>query len=172
MPLLPDTTTNIQRNAQKWATTRLTAKCWGKDATVPREKFSLVQQGTSVLLPVSFTMLNENPNVKAVSLSLIAWRVCLNRPRLHWSQWRAHEGKRCNSQSYKGWVSAGANVAASLEQVGETWKTKCSECVCDKDTMSAKCKPVQCPLIKPVCDVGETLSPNKDDCCKTPICGE
>lgn len=56
-------------------------------------------------------------------------------------------------------------------KVGETWKSHCSECVCDKDTMSVKCSPVKCPLPKPLkCNVGETLELNKDDCCKVPIC--
>lgn len=173
MPLLTDITTNIQRRNQKWATTWPRATCWGRDATVPREKFCPVQLGTSASPPVRTSHFTERKTKCKNSLSLIAWHVCLNCPRLHRSQRQTHEGKCCDLQSSAGWVSGGANVAPSLEQVGETWESKCSKCVCDKDTMSVTCRPVKCPRPKPLrCDIGETLVVNKEDCCNMPMCSE
>lgn len=64
--------------------------------------------------------------------------------------------------------------SSSLEQVGETWKSGCKNCVCDKDTMSVECDPIICPIPEPiVCTAeGEVLMNSTLDCCSKQSCGE
>lgn len=64
--------------------------------------------------------------------------------------------------------------SSSLKQVGETWKSGCKSCVCDKDTMSVECDPIICPIPEPiVCTAeGEVLMNSTLDCCSKQSCGE
>lgn len=61
-----------------------------------------------------------------------------------------------------------------LHQPGETWTSDCNTCVCDNDSMSIQCEPVQCPSVQsPVCsDPAQQLVNKTEGCCKTQACGK
>ncbi|XP_053177615.1 mucin-2-like [Scomber japonicus] len=58
------------------------------------------------------------------------------------------------------------------KQPGETWTSDCSNCVCDKDSMSVQCQPIECPSVQsPNCsEPGQQLVNKTDDCCTTQSC--
>ncbi|XP_041795282.1 intestinal mucin-like protein [Chelmon rostratus] len=58
------------------------------------------------------------------------------------------------------------------KQYGETWTSGCKTCVCDKDSMSIQCQPVQCPLSQsPNCsEPCQQLVNKTDGCCTTQSC--
>nr|XP_020479275.1 intestinal mucin-like protein [Monopterus albus] len=58
------------------------------------------------------------------------------------------------------------------KEPGDTWTSECNTCVCDKDSMSIQCEPIQCPSVEsPDCSLpGQQLVNNTDGCCSTPAC--
>ncbi|XP_078112237.1 LOW QUALITY PROTEIN: mucin-5B-like [Sander vitreus] len=58
------------------------------------------------------------------------------------------------------------------KQPGDTWTSDCNTCMCDKDSMSIHCQPVQCPSVQsPNCSgPGQQLVNKTHDCCTTPSC--
>uniref|UniRef100_A0AAX7V9H4 Mucin 2, oligomeric mucus/gel-forming n=1 Tax=Astatotilapia calliptera TaxID=8154 RepID=A0AAX7V9H4_ASTCA len=58
------------------------------------------------------------------------------------------------------------------KQLGETWTSDCQTCVCDKDSMSVQCEPVQCQSVQsPNCsEPGQQLVNNTVNCCTTQSC--
>uniref|UniRef100_A0A8C9X2I3 VWFD domain-containing protein n=1 Tax=Sander lucioperca TaxID=283035 RepID=A0A8C9X2I3_SANLU len=58
------------------------------------------------------------------------------------------------------------------KQPGDTWTSDCNTCMCDKDSMSIHCQPVQCPSVQsPNCSrPGQQLVNKTDGCCTTPSC--
>lgn len=66
------------------------------------------------------------------------------------------------------------NSVPSLKQPGETWKSGCQQCVCDKDTLGVQCEPITCPTQKPITctEDGEVLVNRTVDCCHRLTCGE
>uniref|UniRef100_A0A669EMA0 VWFD domain-containing protein n=1 Tax=Oreochromis niloticus TaxID=8128 RepID=A0A669EMA0_ORENI len=58
------------------------------------------------------------------------------------------------------------------KQLGETWTSDCQTCVCDKDSMSVQCEPVQCQSVqRPNCsEPGQQLVNNTVNCCTTQSC--
>uniref|UniRef100_UPI0037E952F8 mucin-2-like n=1 Tax=Semicossyphus pulcher TaxID=241346 RepID=UPI0037E952F8 len=55
---------------------------------------------------------------------------------------------------------------------GETWKSGCDICECDKDSMSVQCQPVPCATVMiPDCsEPGQKLVTKTDGCCSTHSC--
>uniref|UniRef100_A0A3Q0S162 VWFD domain-containing protein n=1 Tax=Amphilophus citrinellus TaxID=61819 RepID=A0A3Q0S162_AMPCI len=58
------------------------------------------------------------------------------------------------------------------KQLGDTWTSDCQTCVCDKDSMSIQCEPVQCQSVQsPNCsEPGQQLVNNTVNCCTTQSC--
>ncbi|KAM8763409.1 mucin-5B-like [Acanthopagrus schlegelii] len=58
------------------------------------------------------------------------------------------------------------------KQPGDKWTSNCKTCMCDKDSMSVQCEPVQCPSIEnPTCgEPGQQLVNKTDGCCSTQSC--
>ncbi|KAG7468762.1 intestinal mucin [Solea senegalensis] len=57
------------------------------------------------------------------------------------------------------------------KEVGETWTNNCKECVCDKDTLSVQCEPVQCQIQPtPNCSEAYQLVNRTVDCCTEELC--
>ncbi|XP_076592712.1 mucin-5B-like [Chaetodon auriga] len=58
------------------------------------------------------------------------------------------------------------------KQYGETWTSGCNTCVCDEDSMSIQCQPVQCPLSQiSICsEPCQQLVNKTDGCCTTQSC--
>ncbi|KAI3376841.1 hypothetical protein L3Q82_000414 [Scortum barcoo] len=58
------------------------------------------------------------------------------------------------------------------KQPGDTWTSDCNNCVCDKDSMSIQCEPVQCPsVLSPNCSKpGYQLINKTDGCCTSQTC--
>ncbi|XP_072237208.1 intestinal mucin-like protein isoform X2 [Leuresthes tenuis] len=58
------------------------------------------------------------------------------------------------------------------KQLGDTWTSECNTCVCDEDSMSINCQPVQCPAVqRPNCsEPGHQLVNKTNGCCTTPSC--
>ncbi|XP_075325255.1 intestinal mucin-like protein [Odontesthes bonariensis] len=58
------------------------------------------------------------------------------------------------------------------KQPGDTWTSDCNTCVCDEDSMSIDCQPVQCPAVqRPNCsEPGHQLVNKTNGCCTTPSC--
>ncbi|KAK2842370.1 hypothetical protein Q5P01_012570 [Channa striata] len=54
----------------------------------------------------------------------------------------------------------------------ETWQSGCQQCVCDRDTLSVRCKPLTCPTQRPVTCTEEGEVPVKKtvDCCERQTC--
>uniref|UniRef100_A0A667WPA6 VWFD domain-containing protein n=1 Tax=Myripristis murdjan TaxID=586833 RepID=A0A667WPA6_9TELE len=59
------------------------------------------------------------------------------------------------------------------KQPGDTWTSGCHQCVCDRDSMSIQCEPVQCPSTPSLnCSKpGQRLVNNTDGCCPKLTCG-
>uniref|UniRef100_A0A8C4T9V2 Mucin-5AC n=1 Tax=Erpetoichthys calabaricus TaxID=27687 RepID=A0A8C4T9V2_ERPCA len=62
-------------------------------------------------------------------------------------------------------------------QPNEIWQSNCHQCVCDKESMSIQCKPLQCPLLPvPSCNKdGQVLVTEpmvNNSCCNVSKCGE
>jgi len=66
------------------------------------------------------------------------------------------------------------NWFISVKQLGDTWTSDCNTCVCDEDSMSIICQPVQCPAVQsPNCsEPGHQLVNKTNGCCTTPSCGQ
>ncbi|XP_039604634.1 mucin-5B-like [Polypterus senegalus] len=61
------------------------------------------------------------------------------------------------------------------KQPNETWQSNCHQCVCDKESMSIQCKPLQCPLLPvPSCNKdGQVLVTEpmvNNSCCNVSKC--
>ncbi|XP_029318688.1 intestinal mucin-like protein, partial [Cottoperca gobio] len=58
------------------------------------------------------------------------------------------------------------------KQPGDTWTSDCNTCVCDMDSMSIQCEPVQCPTVQsPICSgAGQQLVNHTEGCCSTQSC--
>ncbi|XP_046890448.1 mucin-5B-like isoform X3 [Hypomesus transpacificus] len=58
------------------------------------------------------------------------------------------------------------------KQRGETWQSNCQDCICDTDTKSVQCKPVECQSPKNIsCDKeGEVLVNHTINCCLQTEC--
>ncbi|XP_044050298.1 LOW QUALITY PROTEIN: mucin-5B-like [Siniperca chuatsi] len=58
------------------------------------------------------------------------------------------------------------------KNVGETWKSGCQQCNCNKDTMSVQCEPLTCPTPEPIIcpKEGEVLVNRTVDCCNRLTC--
>ncbi|XP_062318554.1 intestinal mucin-like protein [Osmerus eperlanus] len=58
------------------------------------------------------------------------------------------------------------------KQRGETWQSNCQDCICDTDTKSVQCKPVECQSPKNIsCDQeGEVLVNHTINCCLQTKC--
>lgn len=57
-------------------------------------------------------------------------------------------------------------------QPGETWTISCQKCVCDKDSMSIKCRPVECTTGGAVncSEPGQQIVNKTNTCCAQQIC--
>ncbi|KAK7930489.1 hypothetical protein WMY93_006884 [Mugilogobius chulae] len=57
-------------------------------------------------------------------------------------------------------------------QPGETWTTNCKKCLCDNDSLSTQCTPVQCPTEStPSCsETGQQVVNKTVDCCNQQTC--
>uniref|UniRef100_A0A8C6WY31 VWFD domain-containing protein n=1 Tax=Neogobius melanostomus TaxID=47308 RepID=A0A8C6WY31_9GOBI len=60
------------------------------------------------------------------------------------------------------------------KELGETWRSGCQECVCDKNPMGVQCRPRTCPTPPPlVCKKeGEVVVNYTEDCCQQFKCGK
>ncbi|XP_039982445.1 intestinal mucin-like protein [Xiphias gladius] len=58
------------------------------------------------------------------------------------------------------------------KQPGDTWTSDCNTCVCDKDSMSIRCVPIQCPTVQsPNCsESGQQLVNKTEGCCTIQSC--
>lgn len=62
----------------------------------------------------------------------------------------------------------------SLLQPGDKWTSNCNNCVCDEDSMSIQCEPIECPEVQsPNCtEDGQELVNKTEGCCPTLTCGQ
>ncbi|KAG7239607.1 hypothetical protein INR49_028759, partial [Caranx melampygus] len=58
------------------------------------------------------------------------------------------------------------------KQPGDKWKSDCNICMCDADSMSIQCEPIECPTVQtPNCsEPGQQLVNQTSDCCTTQKC--
>ncbi|MEQ2285900.1 hypothetical protein AMECASPLE_036658, partial [Ameca splendens] len=65
-----------------------------------------------------------------------------------------------------------AGPAGEPKQIGDTWKSGCKQCTCDKDTLSVVCQPIVCPTQKPIkcTQDGEVLVNQTVNCCQELSC--
>uniref|UniRef100_A0A3Q2CYM2 VWFD domain-containing protein n=2 Tax=Cyprinodon variegatus TaxID=28743 RepID=A0A3Q2CYM2_CYPVA len=64
--------------------------------------------------------------------------------------------------------------AGEPKQIGDTWRSNCKQCSCDKDTLSVVCEPLVCPTPEPITctENGEVLVNRTVNCCQELTCGE
>ncbi|XP_072321727.1 mucin-5B-like [Eucyclogobius newberryi] len=57
-------------------------------------------------------------------------------------------------------------------EFGDTWTYDCKECMCDKDSMSVQCTPVQCSAVIPAncSEPGQQAVNRTENCCTQQIC--
>ncbi|XP_032437983.1 LOW QUALITY PROTEIN: intestinal mucin-like protein [Xiphophorus hellerii] len=62
--------------------------------------------------------------------------------------------------------------AGEPKQIGDTWKSGCQQCNCDKSSLSVKCEPLVCPTQKPIkcTEDGEVLVNQTVNCCQELTC--
>ncbi|XP_043980323.1 mucin-2-like isoform X2 [Gambusia affinis] len=62
--------------------------------------------------------------------------------------------------------------AGEPKQIGDTWKSGCQQCICDKNSLSVKCEPLVCPTPKPIkcTEDGEVLVNRTVNCCQELTC--
>ncbi|XP_017160895.1 intestinal mucin-like protein [Poecilia reticulata] len=62
--------------------------------------------------------------------------------------------------------------AGEPKQIGDTWKSGCQQCKCDKDSLSVMCEPLVCPIPEPIqcTEDGEVLVNQTVDCCQKLTC--
>ncbi|XP_016529207.1 mucin-2-like [Poecilia formosa] len=62
--------------------------------------------------------------------------------------------------------------AGEPKQIGDTWKSGCQQCKCDKDSLSVKCEPLVCPTQEPIqcTEDGEVLVNRTVNCCQELTC--
>ncbi|KAM4734669.1 mucin-2-like [Anableps anableps] len=58
------------------------------------------------------------------------------------------------------------------KQIGDTWKSGCKHCSCDKDSLSVVCEPLVCPTQEPIkcTEDGEVLVNRTVNCCQELMC--
>uniref|UniRef100_A0A3Q2FUV8 VWFD domain-containing protein n=1 Tax=Cyprinodon variegatus TaxID=28743 RepID=A0A3Q2FUV8_CYPVA len=62
--------------------------------------------------------------------------------------------------------------AGEPKQIGDTWRSNCKQCSCDKDTLSVVCEPLVCPTPEPITctENGEVLVNRTVNCCQELTC--